>query len=60
MFQLLWLLPHKDCEGVIPINLEAETGKLLRIGEMDVRHSVELIQGGVRCLCLQLSARKLV
>jgi hypothetical protein len=50
MFQLLWLLPHKDREGVIPIDLEAETGKLLRIGEMDARQPVELIQGGVACL----------
>jgi hypothetical protein len=50
MFQFLWLLPHKDREGVMPIDLEAETGKLLRIGEMDVRHPVELIQGGMRCL----------
>jgi hypothetical protein len=50
MFQLLWLLPHKDREGVILIDFEAETGKLLRIGEMDVRQSAELFQGGVRCL----------
>jgi hypothetical protein len=50
MFQLLWLLPHKDREGAIPIDLEAETGKLLRIDDMDARHAVELFQGGVRCL----------
>jgi hypothetical protein len=34
----------------MPINLEAETDKHLRIAEMYVRHSVELFQGGVRCL----------
>jgi hypothetical protein len=49
MFQLLWLLPQGR-EGVIQIGFAAETGKLLRIGEMDARHSVELIQGGVGCL----------
>jgi len=50
MFQLLWLLPHKDREGAIPIDLEAETGRLLRIGDMDARHAVEFFQGGMRCL----------
>jgi hypothetical protein len=34
----------------MPIDLEAEPGKHLRIGEMDVRLSVELFQGGMRCL----------
>jgi hypothetical protein len=41
-----------------PINLEAETGKHYRIDEMDVRHSVELFQGGM--CCLQLATRKLI
>jgi hypothetical protein len=43
-------------EGVIPIDLKAETGKLPRIGEMDVRLSAELFQSGVRCLPAARSA----
>jgi hypothetical protein len=36
----------------------AETGKHLWIGEMDVRHSVDLLQR--RMACLQLATRQLV